>query len=741
MRWLAPCLCLLPLLLVAAGCESEKVAEVTPTDLGLDDVGLDDVGKATGPEPDGAQPDASGPLPDIAEPKTYPSVQELPAQIFEGLERPAEFVIPAQYDPSQSWPLIVLLHGYNANASGNGHAGRLQDFYLQLSFRASQDGFVQLIPRGNVDPSNAQFWNATSHCCDFYGSGVDDVGYLTALLDEASTLLNIDQRKVYLVGHSNGAFMTYRMLCETPGRFAGVMTLAGAAITTCEPDAAVSVLHIHGDEDDSVLWDGEPGAHPGAEASAAWWAEQNGCSLEPEDAGVLDLEVSIDGAETTRTRYSGCDEDSLVELWRIVGGGHLPGIDDRFSAEVVQWLLARQRPEDPAWTPPPTAGEAAYGLTTPGAGGNRAVWSSDGLEGSIDLLASTPLEIPVDADTTWLAAAPSADGSVWLWTRANGDVSYVTVTDDGASAPASLSPLNPGEPPVLRVWETGAVTTLDRTNDSPLTHVLPGSILWIAQNGSLRAKNDKTGLTALLDARPVALAGTSAVLTGPTDQYAHGVLGDAIEASAITLIDADGKLLSIPIQEGAVVEGLSPMLADLDGDGVAEVIATVSDATGGARLSAWRLDGTAVGQGPPVGQGNRWRHQLAVAPLGPGGELELAVIKTPHIGGVLELYRLVDGALEIVAESAPDYRTHTIGSRNLDLALAADLHPAEGLEILVPRQSWQEWVVLKHTESGIEELGQVPLSGGVGSNLTTSAHGTGIAVGTVTATGSLMIFR
>ncbi len=93
-------------------------------------------------------------------------------------------------------------------------------------------------------------------------------------------------------------------------------------------------------------------------------------------------------------------------------------------------------------------------------------------------------------------------------------------------------------------------------------------------------------------------------------------------------------------QSPLVLEGIAPIWADLDGDGVREILATLSDAIEGARVVVYAEDGSVIAEGPAVGQGNRWRHQIAVAPFGPQGELELAVVLTPHIGGVVEFYAL-----------------------------------------------------------------------------------------------------
>jgi len=309
----------------AGGCGSDKTEPVTAGDTSSPAV------------------DAAAAEPDVAPTVDYPSAEQLPAELLADTERPAAFVVPEDYDPAKAWPLIVLLHGYNANASSDSHAGLLQDFYLQLSFRATTDGFIQLTPRGTVDETNAQFWNAADNCCDFYDSGVDDVAYLTQLLDKAQEVLHVDPSRVYLVGHSNGAYMAYRMICETPERFAGIMALAGAA-QTCEAAAAVSVLHVHGELDEDVLFDGDSGVYPGAQDSVAHWAAIAGCAPEPEQAGTLDLDTGLAGEETVRTRYTGCKDDALIELWRIEDGGHLPSVNASFAEEFVAWLMARRRP-------------------------------------------------------------------------------------------------------------------------------------------------------------------------------------------------------------------------------------------------------------------------------------------------------------------------------------------------------------------------------------------------------------
>jgi len=122
-----------------------------------------------------------------------------------------------------------------------------------------------------------------------------------------------------------------------------------------------------------------------------------------------------------------------------------------------------------------------------------------------------------------------------------------------------------------------------------------------------------------------------------------------------------------------VIEGTAPTWVDLNADGEREIIVTPSNANTGARMVVYREDGSLFATEDPIGQGFRWRHQLAVAQFIEGGSQEIAVVRTPHIGGVVEIYALDEDRLEIKAELG-GYSSHRIGSRNLDSALSDDIN-------------------------------------------------------------------
>ena len=247
--------------------------------------------------------------------------------------RPFRLHLPPGLDPATAAPLVVGLHGYTSNASE-------LDSYFGLTAASDERGFLLALPEGTVDPDGDQFWNALEGgCCDFYGADVDDSGYLALVVDAVSAAYAVDQ--VVLVGHSNGAYLAHRFACEHADRVSAIATLAGtlpADTSGCDPSGPVSVLHIHGDADDVVPYDGGQG---GASASdtAEVWADLNGCDPTPDEPPALDLST-LPGDETTAIRFArGCRDGRSVVLWTIRDGGHVPDLGPAFTPAVLDFLL------------------------------------------------------------------------------------------------------------------------------------------------------------------------------------------------------------------------------------------------------------------------------------------------------------------------------------------------------------------------------------------------------------------
>lgn len=156
----------------------------------------------------------------------------------------------------------------------------------------------------------------------------------------------------------------------------------------------------------------------------------------------------------------------------------------------------------------------------------------------------------------------------------------------------------------------------------------------------------------------------TAWLTGPTGIYRHGILGDAVEATGYRIVR----------RGGAVFEDRRVRLVDVTGDGEDELIVVRSDLDRGAALAVYGLTEQGIellAATPPIGQAHRWLNPAAVADFDGDGQLEIAYVETPHIGGVLTILGLRVRGLSVEASDF-GYSNHAIGSRVLDMAAVVD---------------------------------------------------------------------
>ena len=258
-----------------------------------------------------------------------------------GGDRPSTFLLP-ETRLLGPLPLVVLLHGFGMNAE-------LIDRYFGLS-QMAEDGLIALImPDGTENPDGDRFWNATPECCKFEGQDVDDVGYLNGLVAEAREYAAFD--RLYLVGYSNGGFMSYRMACENMPGLTALVSVAGSSYidpADCPNPTPVSVLQIHGTADALVPYNDDPRGVPGAETLARRWAERAGCNFDAaEELEPIELDFSQSDPETTVRRVrEGCADGATVELWTMQNIGHGPDFSrSAIAGRIIGWLLIESRAE------------------------------------------------------------------------------------------------------------------------------------------------------------------------------------------------------------------------------------------------------------------------------------------------------------------------------------------------------------------------------------------------------------
>jgi len=278
-------------------------------------------------------------------PATQAPVHHNATQLVFGGSRPVTLGVPPTYDNNTPTPLLIVLHGYSAT-------GLEEEYLLGLQQLVTDDpGVLVAAPNGTVDDAGNQFWNATDACCNFDHSTVDDVGYITGLITDISIEWNVDPKRVYIMGHSNGGFMAYRMACDHPELLGAIVALAGdtyANPSMCQPSQAVSVLQIQGNNDIEIDYGGgaiDGVTYPGALTTIKTWAGYDHCSGTLVSAGDnVQLDSTLPGGDTWLEHESSCPAGIDVALWTIDGGSHIPAVVPDFHEDVWAWMKAHPKP-------------------------------------------------------------------------------------------------------------------------------------------------------------------------------------------------------------------------------------------------------------------------------------------------------------------------------------------------------------------------------------------------------------
>ena len=258
---------------------------------------------------------------------------------FEGLNRTYRLYVPSGYNSQQAVPLLLNLHGYGSNNIEQEQYG---------DFRPIADTAVFLVvhPNGTLDFNNTMHWNT------FGTSNVNDVGFLSALIDTLAQHYNIDLSRVYSTGMSNGGFMSYSLSCALSQKIAAIASVTGTMTTanfmTCLPSRPIPMMHIHGTADATVPYNGNAFFVPVVNI-VDYWIDHNNCQTTAEFQQLPDINPN-DGCTAERYVYPMGDAGTSVEHYKIIGGGHSwPGAPINinitnmdFSASEVIWQFLRK---------------------------------------------------------------------------------------------------------------------------------------------------------------------------------------------------------------------------------------------------------------------------------------------------------------------------------------------------------------------------------------------------------------
>lgn len=225
----------------------------------------------------------------------------------DGLQRTYLLYRPSYLKQDTSVPLIIVLHG------GFGTGAQAEESY-GWDKQADEHGFVVAYPDG-INRS----WNAGGICCGkAMKDKVDDLAFVTEVIQKSIQMENIDPKRVYLTGMSNGAALSYRYACEGSFNVAAIGPVSGSLAYACEKPRAVSVMEIHGMEDNNIPLAGGIGSK--GITKVVWLPVKDTLAIFKQAAGCKDNAPHGDGA--VHIYPSSCIGGREVILVTIGGAGH-----------------------------------------------------------------------------------------------------------------------------------------------------------------------------------------------------------------------------------------------------------------------------------------------------------------------------------------------------------------------------------------------------------------------------------
>jgi polyhydroxybutyrate depolymerase len=233
--------------------------------------------------------------------------------------------VPVSYNQDNPTPLVLALHG------GGGNAAKTQKVTNNgFDLLSEKEGFIIVYPNG-IEKN----WNDGRDVRRYRAQRdkIDDVAFISALIDELAEEYNIDRARVYATGISNGAMMCLRLACELSDKIAAVAPVVGAMPVnltfSCRPSEPVSLLFINGTDDPLVPWRGGSvrfgrlslGRVISVPETVVLWASHDNCPVEPALTEEPDTDLK-DGTRIKRATYGPCQDDTEIVFYTVEGGGH-----------------------------------------------------------------------------------------------------------------------------------------------------------------------------------------------------------------------------------------------------------------------------------------------------------------------------------------------------------------------------------------------------------------------------------
>ncbi|MCY3778975.1 MAG: hypothetical protein OXG78_01580 [Chloroflexi bacterium] len=306
------------------------------------------------------------------------------------------------------------------------------------------------------------------------------------------------------------------------------------------------------------------------------------------------------------------------------------------------------------------------------------------------------VDVPLRGVPVW-AVGYAMETAVWHIVLDNGDLQVVEVGLDGDARTLAYETgwFKGGQPPVVGVsMVEGAYVLRSDESVSPLSHPLPVNdfeVLYISRDGDLVLGREEGPVVSLpIKAPPYARLvmnsrGQVALFANATERASRG---ERMAARALLIVEArDGQLqiltrTDLPGED--IYRGVSPFWADIDGDGIEDLVSTVSRKPLGERMRVYMWDGAGIRQevdSHPIGEGEVRRQPFSAGPFGFSGQIEIAVMRMNSAGGVIEFFRF-NGDYFRRKAGLQGFSANIINARNLDQTAAGDFNGNGRLEVL-----------------------------------------------------------
>ena len=236
-----------------------------------------------------------------------------------GLQREYIYYHPSSALPN--CPLVFVCHGFGGSAQGIMN-------YSEFNSLADEFGFAVCYPQGSEDSDGDTFWNVgyAFHPTET----VNDVAYLQNLNTHLQGVYSLDASKVFGTGMSNGGDLCYMLACEASETFRAVAPISGMVLQNimddCNPSDEVSILEIHGTNDNTTRYNGDPnnndgwGAYPSMALTMSFYNNLFGLTLQ--NSGNFPNTNTNDGSTVSYEKYGANQSCTEVWLYTVNNGGH-----------------------------------------------------------------------------------------------------------------------------------------------------------------------------------------------------------------------------------------------------------------------------------------------------------------------------------------------------------------------------------------------------------------------------------